>query len=47
MAAQAPSLVRPGQSRTLGYGDALRRDFKLLEVDEGLLSEMLTGGWVP
>ena len=33
-----------GKPRTLCYGDAMRRDLKLLEVDEELLLELQRDG---
>ena len=35
-----------GQPRTLAYGKAIRKDLKLLEVDEELLEELLHTGRV-
>ena len=33
-----------GQPRTLAYSQAIRRDLKLLEVDDTLLQELLQTG---
>lgn len=38
--------LAPGQPRTLAYGQAIRKDLKLLEVDEELLDELLHTGRV-
>ena len=38
--------LAPGQPRTLAYGQAIRKDLKLLEVDEELLDELLHTGQV-
>jgi hypothetical protein len=38
--------LEPGKPRALRYGDAMRRDLKLLEVDEELLQELQRDGWV-
>lgn len=39
-----PLQLAPGAPRTLAYGRAIRRDMRLLEVDEGVLGELLEGG---
>ncbi len=36
--------LAPGQPRTLAYSSAIRKDVKLLEVDEELLGELLQTG---
>ena len=36
--------LEEGKPRTLRYGEALRRDLKLLEVDEDLLTELQRAG---
>lgn len=36
--------LRWGQPRTLAYSQAIRKDLKMLEVDEGLLQELLSSG---
>ncbi len=40
----APLQIAAGQPRTLAYSQAIRKDIKLLEVDEGLLDELLQSG---
>lgn len=36
--------LEPGKPRTLRYGEQMRTDLKLLEVDEDLLQELLQNG---
>ena len=45
MAQDAPLTLQKGQAKELAFGSAVRQDWKLLEVDEQLLAEILESGY--